>query len=226
MESGLRKDTAHEMKELKDKDVKKNGDTTAYIDRANYLLEKYRSALFFLFAQGLVILYLIFGFLSIKENTVVEVMLPKVVKDTDYGKLKVGINSSNELYYKIFGSYIVSMILNSNSGNIEESIGTLKNLIFPDSFNMYAEKLDSFAAFIERNKASLKYVEYESTTSVDSSGEALYVSKGMIKTKIGDYADKDSVCTTKVRMITKNYMLFVTSFVKSCDEKSNKENGK
>jgi len=219
----LKKETSDEMSKLKNKDVKKNGGKTAYIDRANYLLEKYRAALFFLFVQGLVILYLLFGFLSIKQNTIVEVMLPKIVKDTDYGKLKIGIDTSNDLYYKIFGSYIVEMVMNARKSNIDGKVEVLKKLLFPEVLGEYGKRINSYADFIKKNNADVRYTEYEHSVSTNENKETTYVSKGLLKIKLGRYPEKKSICETKVKMITKNYMLFVTSFVRKCESSMDEE---
>lgn len=217
----LKKESTEMIEKYKEKDIKKNGRTSAYIERTNYLVEKYKTALFFIFVQLLVILFLIFGYLNIKSNTVVEVMLPKVLKDTDYGKLKIGINGSNKLYYKIFGSYISEMVLNSNKKNVVQNTDILKELIYPEVLSIYSKKIDNFQRFVVNNDAELKYTQLEESISINENKEGVYLTKGHLKTRLGVYNEKDSICTVEVKMVTKSYMLFVTSFVKHCSDINN-----
>lgn len=202
------------------KDIEKNGKGSAYIEKTNYLVEKYKTALFFIFVQLLVILLLIFGYLSVKKSTVVEVVLPKIVKDTDYGKLHIGIDTSNELYYKVMGSYIVNTILNTDKNKIEKDSDILKKMMFPEVEKHYEKKIDSYKNFIIKNDAKVKYTEISEKVSISDKGEALFESYGKVNIQLGQYKTKTSLCTTSVKMVTKNYMLFVTSFVKECNDNS------
>ena len=204
--------------ELEKKVVSKKGKSGAFLDKTNYLVEKYRTALFFIFLQLFVILFLIFGYLSVKSDTVVEVMLPKVIKDTDYGKLKIGINSSNKLYYQIFGSYLVKMLFSSDSSNIDKNILTFKRLIYPENIGKYSKNIEDFKNFVVTNSATLSYLPLEESTKINKKGIAVFSSKGVLGTKIGNYPKKKSICTTKIKMFTKNYMLFVSALDKTCTD--------
>lgn len=221
-ESGIKKEALDIIKNAENKKNKRQ--YTGYLDKVNYLADKYRSAVFFIFLQFFVILFLIFGYLSVKSNIVVEVILPKVVKDTDYGKLKIGINSSNPLYYKVWGEYIVTMLLNSNADNIVENISTFQNIIYPDVYNKYKKDLKKMKDYIIKNDADLKYKEVKKNISIKN-GEALFSSSGILTSKLGRYKSKKSNCTVNIKMKTENYMLFVTSFVKQC-KNLNIEDGK
>lgn len=201
--------------ELEKKDIKKNGKNSAYLEKANYLLEKYKSAMFFVFFQILIILLLIYGYLTTKSDTTVEVMLPKIVKDTDYGKLKIGLNESNELYYKIFGRYIVNDLYNSNESNINDKIIVLKSLIYPEKLPDYEKSIDNFAENIIQNGITVTYKETEGEVNT-SNGISNYKSKGVLNIKIGKYSKKEEFCETNIEMFTKNYMLFVNSISRSC----------
>jgi len=215
------------IKKSKDKDVKKNGPSGAYLDRIDYLVEKYKTALFFVFAQLLVILLLLFGYLNMKSNTTVEVLLPKIVKDTDYGKLKIGLNSSNKLYYKIMGNYISTLMLNSKFDNINENTIEFKKLLYPDVYDKYVKNIDGFKDFIINNKVKLSYKELSSNITMEKGKKALFSTKGILNMELGSFDKKRQICTTEVEMITKNYMLFVTAFSKTCVKlKNNSGNDK
>lgn len=201
--------------ELEEKDVKKHGEYSAYLEKANYLLDKYRSAMFFIFFQILIILLLTYGYLATKSNTTVEVLLPKIVKDSDYGKLKIGLNESNELYYKVFGYYIVQYLYNANPTDIKDKIITLKSLIYPSKLPQYENSIDAFEKNIINNSITMKYVETESNVSMKD-GIANYYSAGVLTEKVGEYSSTKKFCKTNIEMFTKQYMLFVNSISKEC----------
>lgn len=211
---------------LKKKDLKKNGKKGAYLSRIDYLVEKYKTALFFLFVQMLTILLLIFGYLNIKAKTTVEVRLPKVVKDTDYGVLKIGLNESNSLYYRIMGNYFTESMFNANADNIEERTIEFKKILYPEIYEQYGKNIDEFKNFVVNNKASLSYNELKSDVKINEDKSALFTTKGVLDIKIGSFGKKQQLCTTKVKMITENYMLFILGFSKTCTNVSETKKGK
>jgi len=208
-----------------EKAIKKNGKYGVYVEKINYIADKYKSALFFIFLQLMVILILVFGYFTVKEHTVVEVVLPKVIKDTDYGKLKIGINSSNPLYYQVWGRYVSETLFNSNPKNIKKNIEDVKRMIYPEVLEKYSKPLIDFKEFIILNSASLNYQEVKSSIKILEDNSALFQTEGVLETKIGMYKSKKSFCKTSVKMMTSHYMLFITSFVKKCSPIEDERDG-
>lgn len=219
----MRDDTIKQIDKIAKKDTKKNGTKSSYIERTNYLAEKYRSSLFFIFLQFFVIIFLTFGYLTVKKNTVVEVVLPKVIKDSEYGKLKIGIGTANELYYRVWGGFIAESVLNINKDNLDENINILKKMMLPSVLKEYSGKIRSLKKFVIDNRAVMNYSMLESSTVIKD-GIGIYKSKGVVGVKLGKYKKKDELCHIEVKMQVKNYMLFITSFVKQC-EKTEIESG-
>ena len=220
----MEKNATEQVNEMVEKDVKKNGKKGAYIERVNYLSEKYKSSLFFIFLQLMIIIFLIFGYLGVKENTIVEVVLPKIVKDSEYGKLKIGIGVANELYYKVWGDYITNSILNINKKNVHEHMSVLEKMMLPSVYKEYKNKLESYKSYVITNDAKINYTELESTIKIID-GEAIYKSKGRESIKLGQYKKSNQICNVEVKMKVENYMLFLTSFQRNCAD-TNSESGK
>ena len=220
----MKREAIDEIEKIEKKDIKKNGEASAFVEKTNYLVEKYRSALFFIFFQMFIILFLLFGYLSIKSNTIVEVDLPKIVKDSDYGKLKIGIGVANELYYTVWGRYVVDSVLNIDVKSMDEKLAVLSKMMLPSVLTKYSKKLKDFRRFIADNNAVLKYTSTESSTEIVD-GIGVYKSKGVERIKLGEYDEKKQLCDVEVKMQVKNFMLFITSFQRTCQDVTHK-NGK
>lgn len=192
----------------------KRGD--AYLDRVSYLVDKYRTALFFIFFQMIVILLLTFGYLSVKQSVIVEVVMPKVVKDSNYGELRVGISSANDMYYKVWGEEIVRLTVNTEPETMQENFNGFYSMLHPKIEKTYRKTFNKFVQQNVTNKITSKFEELKHVIERDGD-HVTYSVKGVLQTNVDGFKNEKYLCNYSFGFEIVNYMLFIDQYKKKCE---------
>ncbi|MHC3995770.1 TraE/TraK family type IV conjugative transfer system protein [Thiomicrolovo sp. ZZH C-3] len=218
-------DTLDEAKELIEKSEKrrqKNQKKSPYLVRIDYLVEKYRTALFFVFFQIIVILILTAEIVSVKDRVVMSVNLPKTIHEGDYGQVEVGMNDSNDLFYKVWGKYLIESTAQAKPEEVQENFNELHSMMHRSVATSFKPVLDKYAAYNVKNKITTEFkaepFKVDRNPDEYDDDDIVVVRTGGVQTrKIGRLKKERYSCDYSIAFKTFNYQLFVMGYKRKCE---------
>lgn len=188
-----------------------------YLDQLDYLLERNRLLIFFALFQIAVIIMLIVGYFGLKKDLVLRVDIPPKLYQT--GTLYVGSIKANDLYYKVWGEYLVRQFANFSSDTIGKHLNNVLYMLDPDKVTFYqhlfAKKLQS----VTENQMVREFTQTSISVKSDSGENGVVTIKGVAKENIGNgLSISYKKCIYTLKMKVENYHLFVESIDEKCFE--------
>ena len=188
-----------------------------YLDQLDYLIERNRLLIFFVLFQIAVIIMLIIGYLGLKKDLVLRVDIPPKFYQT--GMLYVGSMKANDLYYKVWGEYLVRELANFSPDTIGKHLNNVLYMLDPDKVTFYqhlfAKKLQS----VTENQMVREFIPSTVSVESDNGENGTVIVKGVAKENIGNgLSISYKKCTYTLKMKIENYHLFVESIDEQCIE--------
>jgi len=123
--------------------VKKIGEKFISEVDKNRAIVKYLWRIVVVLSISLIVLAI--SFFYMKETTVVKVELPGKLIYKYSPVVVAGIDGSNEIYYKLWGRYIVNEVANFKSINVFKKIKIIEKMMNPETLALKEKKIDNFA---------------------------------------------------------------------------------
>lgn len=101
--------------------------------------------------QLIIIVVLLIGYLRLTSQKEFAVFLP------DYGIAKVGRMKANELYYKVWGDYVISRIADFTPTTIQHNVEQASVIFDSSSWNHQKPHIDKYVKVIEDNSISQEF---------------------------------------------------------------------
>lgn len=182
-----------------------------YVDRLMKAIEDNRILAFITLAQIIIIFMLILGYIALSKKIVVRVDLPpKLYTD---GKIGVGMYSANDLYYKVWGKYVINELANYDPHTIDTKVKEIEYLLEPDFFTKGSQKLLELARYVKENMVRHEFLPIRYTLTEDN----VFIAEGVGKSIIGDNLSvMYEKCTYKVKFSVTDYRIFINNLSIEC----------
>ena len=110
-----------------------------YLDEMGEYVETHRKDAFTKLIFGSAIILLTIGYFNISRNLKMTMEIPPVLNES--GKITVGYDSANSLYYKVWGSYFVKEYTSLTPQNATKKLNHLLSMTQSDKAVLYRPKL-------------------------------------------------------------------------------------
>jgi len=185
-----------------------------YLDEMGEYVETHRKDAFTKLIFGSAIILLTIGYFNISRSLQMTMEIPPVINER--GKITIGYDSANSLYYKVWGSYFVKEYTSLTPLNAAKKLNHLLSMTQSDKAVLYRKPLEKKAQYIKSNKIQQKYTPNSEKILAQKQGD-LYIfhSEGLLEEKINRVTIK-SHCEYNVGLKVVNYRLLVGLMNEKC----------
>lgn len=185
-----------------------------YIDKMDYIVERNRMLVFFVFVLIAILIILVQGYLSMRNNLKLTIDLPPKIYVS--GQLQVGGGDANKLYYRVWGEYIARMLGTYSPSTIRTNMQNISYILDPAEEVKYqtafAKKIDFVESNIEVKRS--RFYSFKVTGEPES---ADLTAKAIVKSDIGNGLKVESSdCTYTIGMNTSDYKIYVSKLQEEC----------
>lgn len=172
----------------------------------------------FLILQVVIIALLIIGYMKMINKLEVNIELPSTIEES--GKIIVGKDYANGLFFKMWARQDVETISDFNQKSIFKKIDYLKNRMYPPAWYKYQSVFKTYEKKIAKNLISQKFTFAKENINVKttSSGNAATVNiPGFFSKSIdGDIVTKAKKCSYELGYIIQGGHIYVDSIKTNC----------
>jgi len=185
-----------------------------YLDEMGEYVETHKKDAFTKLIFGIAIILLTLGYFKISRNLEMSMEIPPQINER--GKITIGYDSANSLYYKVWGSYFIKEYTSLTPQNATKKLNHLLSMTQSDKAVLYRPKLEKKAQYIKSNRINQTYIPNEEKMLAAKQGD-LYVfhSKGLLEERINRVTIKKH-CEYNVGLKVVNYRLLVGLMNEKC----------
>ena len=185
-----------------------------YFDMIGEYVEAHKKDAFTKLLLVLIIVFLIFGYLRISRNMQMRMEIPPVLRES--GEIKVGYDSGNDLFFKVWGEYFVGEYTSLEPGNAVQKLNRLLSMTESEKEVVYREGLEKKARYIKKNNIRTSYIpSKEEILPHKQDGLTIFHSEGLYTEKIGRIKTNFH-CEYNVGMRVYDYRLLIGLMNESC----------
>ena len=189
-----------------------------YVDRIYSVLIENKYLTFMSFIFIVIIVYLLISISKLEEKIKISVEIPPKIYQT--GKIYVGYEEANDLFYKLWGEYVAREIGNYSPVNIDEKINKVLYLFAPSQIIKAQSDFLKFAKNVKNNLITNTFIPYK--TKANKNGEVIV--EGLAHQSVGNnLLNKTFLCKYNMKFKIEDYHLFLYKFITDCKQISKTE---
>lgn len=192
--------------------MKKYGEE--YLDKINDYVDKNKKDTFMVTLLGVIIFLLVIGYINIRSDMVMSITLPKTIKSE--GEVRVGYNKANDLFYQVWGQYIVSQYASLSPSTVSNKLNEILNIVESFKGPLYSPQFQKKVEYIKTNGITQTYIPGKQMVLPNKQNDlTIFHSEGVLEERIGGTIIKSS-CEYNIGMKIDNYTLFIGLINEKC----------
>lgn len=185
-----------------------------YLDKINDYVDKNKKDTFTVTLLGVIIFLLVIGYINVRSDMVMSITLPQTIKSE--GEVRVGYNKANDLFYKVWGQYIVSQYTSLSPTNASGKLNEILNIVESFKGPIYSPQFQKKIEYIKSNGIVQTYIPGKEIVLPEKQNDlTIFHTEGILEERIGSTIIKSS-CEYNIGMEIDNYTIFIGLINEKC----------